>query len=88
MREVVLNGERVELTYKEYELLEILIKNKGKILTRETLLDKIWGYEYIGETRTVDVHVRYLRKKIEENDKSPKFIETIRGVGYRFNPNL
>ena len=86
-REVVLNGERIELTYKEYELLEMLIKNKGKILTRETLLDKIWGYEYIGETRTVDVHVRYLRKKIEENDKCPKFIETIRGVGYRFNPN-
>ena len=64
----------------------ILIKNKGKILTRETLLDKIWGYEYIGETRTVDVHIRYLRKKIEEDDKNPRFIETIRGVGYRFNP--
>ena len=85
--EVLINNEKVELTLKEFELLEILIKNKGKILRRETLLDKVWGYEYIGETRTVDVHIRYLRKKIEDDDKNPKFIETIRGVGYRFNPN-
>jgi len=84
--EVFVNGEKVDLTLKEFELLQILIKNKGKILTRETLLDKIWGYEYIGETRTVDVHIRYIRKKIEEDDKNPRFIETIRGVGYRFNP--
>ena len=60
--EVLINNEKVELTLKEFELLEILIKNKGKILRRETLLDKVWGYEYIGETRTVDVHIRYLRK--------------------------
>ena len=84
--EVLINNEKVELTLKEFELLENLIKNKGKILRRETLLDKVWGYEYIGETRTVDVHIRYLRKKIEDDDKNPKFIETIRGVGYRFNP--
>jgi len=84
--EVSVNSEKVDLTLKEFELLQILIKNKGKILKRETLLDKIWGYEYIGETRTVDVHIRYLRKKIEEDDKNPRFIETIRGVGYRFNP--
>ena len=84
--EVYVNGEKIDLTLKEFELLQILIKNKGKILKRETLLDKIWGYEYIGETRTVDVHIRYLRKKIEEDDKNPRFIETIRGVGYRFNP--
>ena len=84
--EVIVNDSKVDLTLKEFELLQILIKNKGKILKRETLLDKIWGYEYIGETRTVDVHIRYLRKKIEEDDKNPKFIETIRGVGYRFNP--
>ncbi|GAA0077981.1 response regulator transcription factor [Clostridium sp. CTA-5] len=83
--EVFVNNNKVELTLKEFELLQILIKNNGKILQRETLLDKIWGYEYIGETRTVDVHIRYLRKKIEEDDKNPKFIETIRGVGYRFN---
>jgi len=84
--EVYANGDKIDLTLKEFELLQILIKNKGKILKRETLLDKIWGYEYIGETRTVDVHIRYLRKKIEEDDKNPRFIETIRGVGYRFNP--
>lgn len=86
-REVIVKGNKIDLTLKEFELLEILVKNQGKILTRETLLDKIWGYEYIGETRTVDVHIRYLRKKIEVDDKNPKFIETIRGVGYRFNPN-
>lgn len=86
-REILVKDKKLDLTLKEFELLEILIRNKGKILTRDTLLDKIWGYEYIGETRTVDVHIRYLRKKIEADDKKPKFIETIRGVGYRFNPN-
>ena len=85
---IVCSGEKIELTLKEFELLEVLVKNKGKILTREMLLDKIWGYEYIGESRTVDVHIRYLRKKIEKDDKNPKFIETIRGVGYRFNPEV
>ena len=87
-REILVKDKKLDLTLKEFELLEILIRNKGKILTRDTLLDKIWGYEYIGETRTVDVHIRYLRKKIEADDKNPKFIETIRGVGYRFNPHV
>ena len=86
-REIHVKDKKLDLTLKEFELLEILIKNKGKILTRDMLLDKVWGYEYIGETRTVDVHIRYLRKKLEDDDKHPKFIETIRGVGYRFNPN-
>ena len=86
-REVSILGNKVDLTLKEFELLEILVKNRGKILTRETLLDKIWGYEYLGETRTIDVHIRYLRKKIEVDDKNPQYIETIRGVGYRFNPS-
>ena len=84
--DVLIDDVKIDLTLKEFELLKILIKNKGKILQRETLLDKIWGYEYIGETRTVDVHIRYIRKKIEEDDKNPRYIETIRGVGYRFNP--
>lgn len=83
--EVSKEGEKIDLTLKEYELLETFVKNKGRVLTRDFLLDKIWGYEYIGETRTVDVHIRHLRQKIEEDDKSPKYIETIRGVGYRFN---
>ncbi|SHI67525.1 two-component system, OmpR family, alkaline phosphatase synthesis response regulator PhoP [Clostridium amylolyticum] len=82
--EVTKNGDRVDLTLKEFELLELLIKNKGKVLTRDSLLDKIWGYEYIGETRTVDVHIRHLRQKIEDDDKNPRYIETIRGIGYRF----
>lgn len=83
--EVKRNGEKVELTLKEFELLEILIKNRGRVMTRDFLLDKIWGYEYVGETRTVDVHVRHLRQKIESNDKNPVFIQTIRGIGYKFN---
>lgn len=83
--EVIKDNKKVELTLKEFELLEVLIKNKGRVMTRDFLLDKIWGYEYIGETRTVDVHIRHLRQKIEEDDKNPKYIETIRGIGYRFN---
>ncbi|MDU1686811.1 MAG: response regulator transcription factor, partial [Clostridium perfringens] len=86
-REVTKGTENVELTLKEFELLKLLIKNKGNILTRELLLDKIWGYEYIGETRTVDVHIRHLRKKIESDDKNPQYIQTIRGVGYKFTSN-
>lgn len=83
--EVIKDNKKIELTLKEFELLEVLIKNKGRVMTRDFLLDKIWGYEYIGETRTVDVHIRHLRQKIEEDDKNPKYIETIRGIGYRFN---
>jgi two-component system, OmpR family, alkaline phosphatase synthesis response regulator PhoP len=82
---VTKNGKIVELTLKEFELLSIFINNKGKVMTRDFLLDKIWGYEYIGETRTVDVHIRHLRQKIEDDDSSPEYIETIRGIGYRFN---
>lgn len=82
---VLKNGEEIDLTLKEFELLQILMENEGKVMTREILLDKIWGYEYIGETRTVDVHIRHLRKKVEEDDKNPRYIQTIRGIGYRFN---
>lgn len=82
---VTKNNEKVDLTLKEYELLDILIKNRGKVLKRDLLLDKIWGYEYVGETRTVDVHIRHLRQKLEDDDKNPAFIETVRGIGYRFN---
>ena len=83
--EVIKASEKVELTLKEFELLEVLIKYRGRVVTRDFLLDKIWGYEYLGETRTVDVHIRHIRQKIEGNDKNPKFVETIRGIGYRFN---
>lgn len=83
-REVRKQDNLVDLTLKEFEILKILIKSKGSIITREVLLDRIWGYEYIGETRTVDVHIRHLRQKIEVDDKNPMFIQTIRGVGYKF----
>ena len=83
-REVLKHGKKLDFTLKEFEVLKLLIQNKGKILTREILLDKIWGYEYVGETRTVDVHIRHIRKKIEEDDKKPIYIQTLRGVGYKF----
>lgn len=87
-REVLKHGKKLDFTLKEFEVLKLLIQNKGKILTREILLDKIWGYEYVGETRTVDVHIRHIRKKIEEDDKKPIYIQTIRGVGYKFIGNV
>ena len=80
-RHQVLDGERqVELTYKEFEMLRYLMENQGIVLTRDKLLEHIWGYDFDGETRTVDVHIRTLRQKLEE---SGVLIETIRGVGYR-----
>ncbi|RDY25043.1 DNA-binding response regulator [Romboutsia maritimum] len=83
--EVTKGSEKIELTLKEFELLRLLLQNKGKVLSRNYLLDKIWGYEYYGETRTVDVHIRYLRKKIEGENSTVKYIETIRGVGYKID---
>lgn len=81
--EVIKNGEKLDLTLKEFDLLKILLQNRGKVLSRNFLLDKIWGYEFYGETRTVDVHIRYLRKKIEDPNSNEKYIETIRGIGYK-----
>ena len=80
--EVSLNDRRIDLTFKEYELLKFLATNPGKVFTRDSLLNKVWGYEYYGGTRTVDVHVRRLRSKIE--DSAHQFIETVRSVGYKF----
>jgi two-component system alkaline phosphatase synthesis response regulator PhoP len=77
-------GRQLELTAKEFDLLVMLMKNSGKVLTRDILLDKVWSVEYYGDTRTVDVHVRYLRQKIEDNPDEPVFIQTVRGVGYKF----
>ena len=80
--EVSLNGRRIDLRFKEYELLRFLAASPGRVFTREALLSKIWGYDYFGGTRTVDVHIRRLRSKIEDAEHS--FIETIWAVGYRF----
>ena len=72
------------MTAKEFDLLAMLMKNRGKVLTRDNLLDKVWGVEYFGDTRTVDVHVRYLRQKVENDPDKPVLIQTVRGVGYKF----
>jgi len=84
--EVYLGGAPVELTYKEYELLRFLALNQDKVFTREVLLNRVWGYDYFGGARTVDVHIRRLRSKIETGDHV--FIDTVRNVGYRFRPSL
>ncbi len=80
--EVRAAGKTVELTFKEYELLKFLIRERGRVFTRETLLNKVWGYDYFGGDRTVDVHVRRLRSKIETSEET--YIETVRNIGYRF----
>ena len=81
--EVTIGGNRVGLRFKEYELLKLLAENPGRVFSRDALLNQIWGYEYFGGTRTVDVHIRRLRSKIEDADHN-NFIETIWNVGYRF----
>jgi two-component system alkaline phosphatase synthesis response regulator PhoP len=80
--EVTLSGNVLSLTFKEYELLKFLVNNQGRVFTRDVLLDKVWGYDYYGGDRTVDVHVRRLRSKIEDANHS--FIDTVRNIGYRF----
>ncbi len=80
--EIAIAGHPIVLTFKEYELVKFLASNQGRVFNRETLLNKIWGYDYYGGDRTVDVHIRRLRSKIE--DSSHTFIETVRNVGYRF----
>lgn len=83
-RKIDINGESIALTAKEFDLLLLLVTNKEKIYSREELLEIIWGYEYFGDVRTVDVHVRRLREKIEENSSEPRYILTKWGVGYYF----
>ena len=83
-REAYLDGEAVSLTAKEFDLAELLMRNEGKVYSRENQLNVVWGYEYPGEIRTVDVHVRRLREKLEENPAEPRHIMTKWGVGYYF----
>ncbi|KUG02713.1 phosphate regulon transcriptional regulatory protein phob (sphr) [hydrocarbon metagenome] len=82
--EVFLGEKKLELTPKEFELLTLMLSNPGKVYTREALLEKVWGYEFSGDTRTVDVHIRHLRQKLSDDFSYPDYIETVRGVGYRF----
>ena len=83
-RRVYIKGEEVNLTAKEFDLLELLVHNPNKVYSRENLLKIIWGYEYLGDVRTVDVHIRRLREKIESNPSDPKYVHTKWGVGYYF----
>ena len=83
-REARLNNLPLSLKPKEYELLVFLAQHRGQVLTRETILERVWGWDFIGDSRTVDVHVRWLREKIEPNPSNPERIITVRGAGYRF----
>ncbi len=83
-REVILNGEPLPLKPQEYELLLFFAAHRGQMLSREFILERVWGWDYIGDSRTVDVHVRWLRQKIEQNASEPRRIVTVRGGGYRF----
>ena len=86
--QVLLNGLEVELTAKEFDLLAFLTRNRGQVFTREQLLNKVWGFDYVGDTRAVDSAIKRLRKKINNEDKNHIFIHTLRGIGYRFEvPN-
>ncbi len=81
---VFVRGEEVQLRRKEFGLLELLVKNAGLVLTRDVLIERIWGADYVGDTKTLDVHVKRLRSHIEEDPSNPRMITTVRGVGYRF----
>ncbi|MFL5656922.1 MAG: response regulator [Ktedonobacteraceae bacterium] len=83
-RRVYCRGQELELQPKQFELLTYLVRNRGTVLTRDQLLHNVWGYDYTGDTRTVDVHVRWLREKLEEDPANPRLIQTVRGVGYCF----
>lgn len=84
---VVVRGETVKLPLKEFELLHILLANAGRVLPRETLIDRVWGSDYVGDTKTLDVHIKRLRSKIEPDPANPARIVTIRGLGYKYEKN-
>src|SRR5580704_8422532 len=83
-RRVFVRGEEVHLRRKEFELLRLLVENSGRVLTRDVLIDRVWGTDYIGDTKTLDVHIKRLRSRIEADPSVPVLITTVRGVGYRF----
>ena len=81
---VTVRGEERALPLKEFELLEILLRNAGRVLTRGQLIDRVWGSDYVGDTKTLDVHIKRLRSKVETEPKSPRHLLTVRGLGYKF----
>jgi two-component system response regulator RegX3 len=83
---VSVSGEAVPLPLKEFELLELLLRNAGRVLTRGQLIDRVWGADYVGDTKTLDVHVKRLRAKIEPEPSTPRYLVTVRGLGYKFEP--
>ena len=83
---VTVDGSPVQLPLKEFELLELLLRNAGRVLTRGQLIDRIWGADYVGDTKTLDVHVKRLRSKVEPSPSNPRHIVTVRGLGYKFEP--
>ena len=83
---VTVDGDSVALPLKEFELLEVLLRNAGRVLTRGQLIDRVWGADYVGDTKTLDVHVKRLRSKIEPNPSAPRYLVTVRGLGYKFEP--
>lgn len=82
--QVYVDENEIDLTTKEYDLLKLLMTNPGRVFSREKLLEQLWDYEYFGDTRTIDVHIRHLRKKIEEDAANPRYLKTVWGVGYKF----
>jgi len=82
--EVTVDGQRIRLALKEFELLELLLRNAGRVLTRGQLIDRVWGADYVGDTKTLDVHVKRLRTKIEPDPTNPRYLITVRGLGYKF----
>jgi two-component system response regulator RegX3 len=83
---VTVEGDLVALPLKEFELLELLLRNAGRVLTRGQLIDRVWGADYVGDTKTLDVHVKRLRSKIEPEPSNPRYLVTVRGLGYKFEP--
>ena len=83
--EVTIAGELVQLPLKEFQLLALLMENAGIVVTRQTLIDRVWGYDYVGDTKTLDVHIKRLRAKVEPSPDTPERIVTIRGLGYKLN---
>ncbi len=83
---VTVDGASVQLPLKEFELLELLLRNAGRVLTRGQLIDRVWGADYVGDTKTLDVHVKRLRSKVEPEPSAPRYIVTVRGLGYKFEP--
>jgi two-component system response regulator RegX3 len=83
---VTVDGAPVQLPLKEFELLELLLRNAGRVLTRGQLIDRVWGADYVGDTKTLDVHVKRLRSKIEPEPSTPRYLVTVRGLGYKFEP--